>query len=690
MIELAAVATAVVVAAVGVVGLLMALLGRFAWTWALMLGVALGSALVVALVRSDVLAGGRVVGRAGSSRTTGIAAAVAVVLVAVWTVWAAWTPSEHVVADRDPASYLTTAVWLAEGHPLDPVVATGGLESLRPDEVTFGSSATFATGDRSVEFQFNHLTSVVLAVADGIGGVGLMLRVPALAAGLGLLVLYFVAVRCSGRPFLALLAPAVLAAGLPWLFVARDTYSESLAVLLLWSAVLVLVAVHERPSLMGGAVGGFLLGATVAVRVDALMYFAGAVALATLSIIAARSRRLGRRRLRAFAAALAAASVPVAVAQVDLWAFTGDYAADLRAELTLLIGAVAATLIGALVVLAVWWRMPSLRDRIRPARPHLATLAAVGVVVLFALLWIVRPVLGAAMKSTSDATTAVVGNLQAATGQPVEPLRTYAESTGWWMAWYLGVPAFVAAITGAALAMRRTLRATAPAMVVAVVLGLLGLGSLYLWRPSITPDQLWASRRYVPAILPALALLSTLPLAWLLDRNRPSHVWRVVAVAVLSAAFVAAPAVTLWPLRELAQQRGYVRVVTEGCDLLGDDATVLVVDPWSAVVLPSAVRAWCDVPVGVPGPAFDDGSMQRLVAAADAQGRRVVLLSVDGPGLAGVTNAAGVLRSTAPAFDRTSPEQTLAALPDEFADPATRVPPSAPDGFRIHVRTVEP
>jgi hypothetical protein len=238
--------------------------------------------------------------------------------------------------------------------------------------------------------------------------------------------------------------------------------------------------------------------------------------------------------------------------------------------------------------------------------------------------------------------------------------------------------------------MRRTLRAAAPAMVVTVLLGLLGLGSLYLWRPSITPDQLWASRRYVPAILPAFALLATLPLGWVLDRARPARNWRVAVVSVLGAALVIAPAVSTWPLRQLAQQRGYVGVMLEACDLLGEDATVLVVDPWSAVVLPSAVRAWCDVPVGVPGPAFDDASMQRLVVAAEAQGRRVVLLSADGPALGSAANAAGTLRSTGAALDRTSPEQTLASLPDRYADPATRVPPRAPDGFRLHVRTVQP
>ena len=40
--------------------------------------------------------------------------------------------------------------------------------------------------------------------------------------------------------------------------------------------------------------------------------------------------------------------------------------------------------------------------------------------------------------------------------------------------------------------------------VVALVLGPPAL--LYLWRPSITPDQIWATRRFVPAVLPIIVL----------------------------------------------------------------------------------------------------------------------------------------------------------------------------------------
>ena len=31
---------------------------------------------------------------------------------------------------------------------------------------------------------------------------------------------------------------------------------------------------------------------------------------------------------------------------------------------------------------------------------------------------------------------------------------------------------------------------------------------LYLWRPTITPDQVWAARRFLPAVFPAVILLA--------------------------------------------------------------------------------------------------------------------------------------------------------------------------------------
>ena len=686
VIETGTLGLALFVGSVGLVGLTAALLGRYSWRWALVGGAVVAGVGVVGLSRSGVLDRDDAAGR-----RAGAGAIAALVLVVAWTAVVGWSPSQHVVGDRDPASYLTTAVWLADGQPLDPDVAVGGFQALRADEVTFASSATFATGPRTVEFQFNHLTSVLLAVADGVGGTRLLLRVPALAAGLGLLVLYFVAVRCTRRPLLALVAPALLAAGLPWWYVGRDTYSEPVAVLLLWSAVMVLVAVHDRPDPIGGAVGGFLLGATVAVRVDALMYVAGAVVLAAVSVIASSTRDLGVRRLRSFATALGVTVLGVAIAQVDLWWFTGRYARDLRAEILLLVLAVAVATVCAVVAVVAWWRRPTWRERIRPAGSRLATAAGLAVVALFAGRWFVRPLLGEAVRSVPDATTEVIAGLQAATGQTVEPLRTYAESTGWWMAWYLGIPGFAAAVIGAGLAARRTLRVTAPAMVVVVVLGLVGLGSLYLWRPSITPDQLWASRRYVPAVLPALALLSTLPLGWILERPHPSSTrWRVGVVVAISVAMLVVPARSTWRLRDLGQQRQYLDVVLEACDLIGDDATVLVVDPWAAQVLPSSLRSWCRVPVGVAGREFDDSSLERLVDAAAAEGRRVVFVSVDAAGLAAMPTATGELRSTRVVVDRTTPDRTLASLPDQYADPSTLVPDTSPDGFQLHVRPVLP
>ena len=73
-----------------------------------------------------------------------------------------------------------------------------------------------------------------------------------------------------------------------------------------------------------------------------------------------------------------------------------------------------------------------------------------------------------------------------------------------------------------AVVIRRLARATDPPLL--LPLAVLGAGTaLYLFRPSIAPDQIWAMRRFVPAGLPLLCLLAAVALAAGLDRLRTAR-----------------------------------------------------------------------------------------------------------------------------------------------------------------------
>ena len=108
------------------------------------------------------------------------------------------------------------------------------------------------------------------------------------------------------------------------------------------------------------------------------------------------------------------------------------------------------------------------------------------------------------------------------------------------MFWYIGVPAVLLGTLGAALLARRCLRGRAPLWTLPLVTFAWTIVTT-LYRPAIVPDQPWASRRLVPAVLPGFILLAVWAAAWLHEWLRERGYGRgarTAAVAVCAAALV--------------------------------------------------------------------------------------------------------------------------------------------------------
>src|SRR6202040_360509 len=100
-----------------------------------------------------------------------------------------------------------------------------------------------------------------------------------------------------------------------------------------------------------------------------------------------------------------------------------------------------------------------------------------------------------------------------------------------WTIWYLGLPAVLLGVSGLAVLASRGVKAAvtwtdsgAQAWIWALPL-LIALWVLVtvLWRPAISPEQPWASRRLVPFVLPGLILGAIWATAWL--SNLAAHGW---------------------------------------------------------------------------------------------------------------------------------------------------------------------
>ena len=685
--ELGTLAAAVTLATVGSAGLLLAVIGHYSTLAALWIGLPLAAVGVVILHR------GLPRGRSSSAAHAG--AVIAVLIGVGYAVLAGLTPSQNVVVSRDPGSYVTTARQLAREGALELDVRGQAFAGVRG--LWFAGAAVYDTGPRFppkdvpgparrdpavrliIEPQFNHLTSVALAVAFDVGGQGLMFRLPALMAGFGLLLVYALTMRITRRPFVSLLAPALPAACLPMLYVARNTYSEPFALVLLWGAILVLVVAHQRPRALMGAVGGVLLGAVICTRVDAALYAVLLLPLAAVSVGAAGSVQLRNARLRTWGAGILAAAVLGGLGWFDVDERSGGYVISLASELgTLRLAVIAVAAISA-IALAAWFLIPPLRTRARRVSRPAAIVGATVVAGALLFGWLIRPHIQA---PTGGLVFSAVETIQQAEGLPVEPTRTYAEESLQWMAWYLGIPALVAAIFGLSWATWRTLRGRiGPAALVALTI-CLGGGALYWYDPQITPDQLWATRRFVPAVFPALSIWAAVAVAVVFSLPRIAVAGRVLRIAgatAVAALLLIPPVLTTTPLLWMRTQAGYLQPIQDTCEQVGPDAAVIVLGGWGRLTLPQSLRSWCGVPVAAEGSAISPDKLPALAAQIKANGYRLYLVAPN-PGLLEVYRVPGGPQpaSSSSVDQFWVPESTLDRPPERYIDPAAALPVPTP------------
>jgi hypothetical protein len=193
--------------------------------------------------------------------------------------------------------------------------------------------------------------------------------------------------------------------------------------------------------------------------------------------------------------------------------------------------------------------------------------------------------------------------VQQRTHLPVDATRRYFEHSMQWVSWYIGPVTLVLAIAGAAYATRAFVRGSLrmPSQVAALVLAPPAL--LYLWRPSITPDQIWAMRRFLPAVFPIVVLAAFGTLCVLAERDRFGWTDARRAVAVLLGALaVAVPAYTIRDLTQMTDQRGFPVAVRDACRIVGARGAIVVpqeATPLTWLYDPQTLRSFCNVPVGI-------------------------------------------------------------------------------------------
>ncbi|MDP9846485.1 hypothetical protein [Streptosporangium lutulentum] len=586
--------------------------------------------------------------------------------------------SEQLIIRRDPSTYAQYALWLA-GHGSLPIpfqeAAFGGANPA----LHFDSMGLYDFGGAIVP-QFMPGSPMIDAVGAWLGGLSGLFLVPPLMGALAVLVVAGVVARLVGARW-APPAALVFAVSLPILYTSRTTFSEIPSLIMLFGGLALLFDAEARlrpglagaghpqavpsgaepaapsggdlavasgaepggirPAGSGGAVigavlAGLVFGLAVLVRIDGLRDVLPAVVYAGLLIalrrVGARDEgRLGVPLLCGLAAGVAGGFAAAYLLSRPYL----DYLSGSLNPLLAICGAVLAlTLIAALLAprLAVVVRWAAGIRRL----PEIAG----GLVVLIMVAFAVRPWLQTVTRWPTTGDDRVnfefIERTQQANGLPMDGSRLYYEESLHWVIWYVGIPTVVLATLAAAVLTRRLVRGGEFAWLLPLaVIGWTTFTTLY--RPAITPDQPWASRRLVPIVIPGLILLAVWGLRWARDKARRSGYGPTVQknVAAFGVALLLIPTALTSAGTAFNQIERGERAAVEGmCAALPARASVLIVERVTGDRLTQVVRGTCGVPTARVALLRDAGVSVRptVTYVADrvrAAGRVPVLLAAE-------------------------------------------------------------
>lgn len=525
--------------------------------------------------------------------------------------------AQDVYATRDPATYGIAARWLMDHSSLNiPVHA----EVFGTPSGSTLDSAGFQVATRGIlNAQGNHLLPVLMSLAGSTFGTTGLLRANLAIGALALFVFFGLARRIVGAP-LALLVMTALAVSLPFVYVSRDAYSEPLMLLFLLGGLALLHRAITSGRVADFALAGFVVACAAMVRVDS---YGALLAVAFAALVVVAMADPGRRRAAALqaAAVIAAGVAPILVGWLDLTHLSRLYFVALHSQITLQLAALVALLGLGPAIAWLGWR-PALRSRLATddARRRIAVGAAIVLAAGFVFLSS-RPL----WQQTRSARVNInLESMQRESGAAIDGTRLYNEQSVNWQAMYLGWPTVVLAVAGYALLVASLVRRRNLALIGTLTMGLI-MSALYLWDCQIVADQPWASRRFVPVVIPVLLVAAAAALRALWSWPRAREWARMVAI-VAGILIVVVPLSITGPMAGVHDEAGQLHQLHAICAAIGHDGAVLELDRPTKAGYGQAIRSYCGVPtIAVVG--AEPPQLAAIRAAATAHGRTLFLLS---------------------------------------------------------------
>lgn len=452
--------------------------------------------------------------------------------------------AQHILTDRDPATYAVTGAWLTTHHDLH-IPKPAGVSSLPTMTANSLGFNTSRLHPGEIYSQGAHLLPALLGVAGKLFGQTAMLHFNVLFGAVALLAFYGFTRRAL-KPRWSLLATAALAVSLPFIFFSRDTYTEPLTLMVIFSSLtLLMYGIHTKRALLW-MLAGFCTGASTLLRIDSYVFLAALEAFCLWYLLVADPRERPARFARVVALAIPAAIVAV-LGWLDVAWLSSGYYHDLHPQIVAQFYFIGALTVLGLASVIVAWKTTLLE---RGRRLVAGKRFIAGVQLLLGLFFV-----GLTARAVWFFGMAVMGHAQ------VIPVIEYARNTTiTWLLWYIGPLLGVTGIIGFIYGWSRLLRGRMGWMVPFFAV-LTAACILYLLDPQISADQVYASRRFLPVIFPGFIVLGVMVVQQAVQRleRYAAHpglfkglVTLVVTVALLGPGLTSLPFWAMRPYTQLA------------------------------------------------------------------------------------------------------------------------------------------
>lgn len=480
-----------------------------------------------------------------------IATLLFIVMILMWGVINVRFTSEHIFVNRDPGIYALGAIHLSNEDDLDI-----SAHNIFGGETTTSSSAVgkSALDENELYFQGLHLLPALLGVGGKVVGAVDSLKLNVLFGVTALIALYLFASRMV-RPYWALVAASIFAVSMPLLYFSRDTYTEPLAATFTFTGMLFMWLGLQSRSRTLWLTAGLAIGASALTRIDG--YLAIAAALFFIAFFVALGKKAERKERVYLAIFFGIGTMITGVlGWLDLLFLSSGYFFDLYGNFMKEMYAICVALIGIVALCFVAWRTSVLTTIDHHLKKYYVPIISFSV-------------LGVALLLTSrqfwDETFGIRG------------VKNFNELTAMWPAWYLGDALVALSLFGIGfsayrLIVKREISYLIPISIVVLT------SALYLVKPSIATDQIWASRRLVPVILPGLIVFAMISVdravLFLEKKFKPSQLIRNTSYVLLAAMIVMTPLSISRPLL-VSDQYTQFSIMEEFCQKIPQDAAVV-------------------------------------------------------------------------------------------------------------------